>query len=165
MKPISTCLLVAGLLLAQSAWAQSPSVTSTLQAHRVDVVAGNAVRKAADAGTPGDVVEYVGTYRNVGTTAAGRLLATIPVPVGTTFVEGSVAPAGAQASTDGVHFAAMPLLRAVRQPDGSTRQEPLPLTAYRYLRWDLGSLAPGGEAAVRLRVRIDSAPETATARP
>ena len=165
MRSITNCLLVAGLLLAQSAWAQSPSVTSTLQAQRVDVVAGNAVRKPADAGKPGDVVEYTGTYRNVGTTAAGKLLATIPVPVGTTFVDGSVAPAGAQASTDGVRFAAMPLLRTVRQADGSTRQEPLPLAEYRYLRWELGSLAAGGEAVVRLRVRIDSAAETASVRP
>lgn len=157
MRTLNTCLLAAGLLLAQLAFAQSPSVTSTLQVQPVDAAGVTQARQAAAAGKPGDVVEYVGTYRNVGPTDAGKLLATIPVPAGTTFVEGGVAPANAQASTDGVRFAATPLMRSVRQPDGSSRQEPVPLADYRHVRWELGTLAAGREAVVRMRVRIDSA--------
>lgn len=164
MRTLNTCLLAAGLLLAQLAFAQSPSVTSTLQVQQVDA-AGVTQSGQAAAGKPGDLVEYVGTYRNVGSTAAGKLLATIPVPVGTTFVHGGAAPANALASTDGVRFAAMPLVRSVRQPDGSSRQEPVPLADYRFVRWDLGTLPAAGERVVRLRVRIDAAAETAAVKP
>ena len=112
---LQTCLLAAGLLLAPWAAAQAPVVTSTLTAKRVETVEGKSVAKPADAGRPGDVLEYSGTYHNGGTRAVDKLMATIPVPAGTTFLADSAAPARAQASTDGVHFAAMPLMRAVRQ--------------------------------------------------
>ncbi|OYZ02020.1 MAG: hypothetical protein B7Y42_02965, partial [Polaromonas sp. 28-63-22] len=60
----------------------------------------------------------------------------------------------------GVVFAAMPLMRSVRQPDGSQRSEAVPLADYRALRWNVGTLAAGRSAVVSLRVRID-APATA----
>ena len=161
LKP---CLLAAALLLAQLALAQTPAVTSTLVAKRVETVAGKQVLAPADSGKPGDTFEYAGTYRNAGPGSADRLVATIPVPTGTTFVAGSAEPAPhAQASTDGVRFASMPLLRTVRQADGSTRQEPVPLADYRFVRWELGTLAPGADAVVKLRVQIDSAATAAAA--
>lgn len=165
MNILKTGLAALSLLLANLAFAQGPAVTSTLQVHKVDAAGVTQAGQLAEAGKPGDVVEYVGTYRNTGTTAAGKLLATIPVPVGTTFVAGSATPSAAQASTDGVRFAAMPLLRTVRQADGSTRQEPEPLSAYRFVRWDVGTLAAGRDAVVRMRVRIDSADDPAPSRP
>jgi uncharacterized repeat protein (TIGR01451 family) len=153
---LQTCLLAAGLLLAPWAAAQAPVVTSTLTAKRVETVEGKAVTTPADAGRPGDVLEYSGTYHNGGTRAVEKLMATIPVPAGTTFLADSAAPARAQASTDGVHFAAMPLMRAVRQADGSVRQQPVPLAEYRFIRWELGTLAAASDAVVKLRVQIDS---------
>ncbi len=161
LKP---CLLAAALLLAQLAFAQTPAVTSTLVAKRVETVAGKQVLTAADSGKPGDYVEYSGTYRNAGPRAADKLVATLPVPAGTTFVAGSADPAPrAQASIDGVRFAPMPLMRAVRQADGTTRQEPVPLSDYRFVRWELGTLAPGADAVVKLRVQIDTTAATAAA--
>jgi uncharacterized repeat protein (TIGR01451 family) len=157
--------LVTSLLVTASAGAQAPAVTSVLQASRIDLVDGKPVRKPAESGKPGDVIEYAGTYRNAGKTAVEKLAATIPVPAGTTFVASSFEPAGAQASTDGVRFAAMPLTRSVRQPDGTTRQEPVPLADYRFVRWDLGTLPASAERVVRLRVRIDAAADTAAAKP
>lgn len=162
LKP---CLLAAGLVLAQLAAAQTPAVSSTLAASRVETVAGKEVLTRADNGKPGDLVEYSGTYRNAGGKPVDKLVATLPVPAGTTFVAGSAAPARAQASTDGVRFAPMPLVRTVRQADGSLRQEPVPLAEYRYLRWELGTLAGGADAVVKLRVQIDSAATTASAKP
>jgi uncharacterized repeat protein (TIGR01451 family) len=159
---LTSCLLVAGVILAQAGYAQSPSVTSTLAAKRVETVSGKVVLNPADSGKPGDLVEYTGTWRNAGRNGVEKLVATIPVPAGTTFVAGTAHPASAQASTDGTRFAALPLMRAVRQPDGTTRQEPVPLSEYRYVRWELGTLAAGADAVVKLRVRID-ADATATA--
>jgi len=159
--------LVAGALaaLAASAWAQ-PNVQSELVAEKlVRAPSGQLSRSAADAVKPGDLVVYTATYRNTGKATAEKLAATIPIPAGTVLVESSSEPAGAQASTDGVRFAAMPLMRAVRQPDGTTRQEPVPLADYRFVRWDLGTLPAAGQRVVGLRVRVDANPDTATARP
>jgi uncharacterized repeat protein (TIGR01451 family) len=159
--------LVAGAFAALgcAAWAQ-PKVQSELIAEKlVRAPSGQFSRTAADSVKPGDLVAYTATYRNTGKSPADKLAATIPIPAGTTFVEASSEPAGAQASTDGVRFAAMPLVRTVRQADGSTRQEPVPLADYRYVRWDLGTLPASGQRAVALRVRIDAAADTAAAKP
>jgi uncharacterized repeat protein (TIGR01451 family) len=158
---LKTCLLAAGLAFLPWAFAQTPAVTSTLAAKRVETVAGKTVLTPADAGKPGDLVEYSGTYHNGGASAVDKLVATIPVPAGTTFQAGSAEPARAQASTDGVHYAAMPLMRPVRHADGTVHQEPVPLADYRFVRWELGTLAPATDALVKLRVQIDSAATTA----
>jgi uncharacterized repeat protein (TIGR01451 family) len=144
-----------GLLLGQVTFAQS-QVSSTLLAQRVDVVDGKAVLKPAMQSKPGEVIDYSSTYKNSGTAAAEKLVATVPVPVGTTLIAGSAEPAQALASTDGTVFAAMPLMRTVRQADGSQRSEAVPLADYRALRWDLGTLAAGRATVVSLRTRIDS---------
>ena len=162
---LKTCLLAAGLGMAMWASAQTPTLTSTLAAQRVQTVNGKQVLAPATAGQPGDLVEYSGTYRNSGAKPVEKLVATIPVPAGTTFVAGTAEPLRAEASTDGARFAPMPLVRTVRQADGTVRLEPVPLADYRFVRWEIGTLAPAGEAVVRLRVQIDSAATTAAAKP
>lgn len=156
---VSFCVLAAGLVASPFVLAQG-AVTSVLTAQRVDMEAGKPVLKPATATKPGDVIAYAGTYRNGGTAAANKLMAVIPVPVGTTLVAGSAEPAQAQASTDGARFAPMPLMRSVKLADGSERREAVPLADYRALRWELGTLAPAASSVVALRVRVDT-PETA----
>ncbi len=153
-KLLGFCLFAAGLVLGQSAFAQG-AVSSTLTAQRVETEGGKLVLKPATSSKPGDVIAYTGTYRNGGTAAADKLLATIPVPSGTSLVAASADPARAQASTDGISFAPMPLMRNVKQADGSERREAVPLADYRALRWEIGTLAPGASSVVALRVRID----------
>jgi uncharacterized repeat protein (TIGR01451 family) len=148
------CLFTTGLLTVQGAFAQG-AVTSTLTAQRVETEAGKTVLKPAAVSKPGDVLAYTGTYRNGGTAPADKLTAVIPVPAGTTLVAGSAEPAKAQASTDGTRFAPMPLMRTVKQADGSDRREAVPLADYRAVRWEIGALAPGASSDVALRVRID----------
>ena len=162
---LNLCFLVASLTLGQAALAQSPAVTSTLTAQRVDMVNGKAVLKPAAQSKPGEVIEYSGIYRNAGTTAVDKLQAIVPVPAGTTFVAGSALPAAALASLDGTRFAPMPLQRTVKQPDGSERKEAVPLAEYRALRWELGTLGAGSSAQVSLRVRIDSPIAVSSAKP
>lgn len=147
------------------AMAQVSPVSSQLLAQRVEMVAGKPVLKPAGDGKPGDVLQYSATYRNTGAAAAGKLLATVPVPPGTTFIEASAEPAQAMASTDGNSFAPMPLTRMVKQADGSTRKESVPLADYRALRWEIGTLPAGGSAVVSLRVRIDSPAAAPAAKP
>jgi uncharacterized repeat protein (TIGR01451 family) len=166
MKPnLYFCIFAVylGLGLGQSAMAQGSTVTSRLVAQRVEMVDGKAVVKPAGEGKPGEIIEYSGTYRNGGTAAVDKLLATIPVPDGTSYIAGSSNPASAQASTDGTHFAPVPLIRTVRQSDGSERKEPVPLSDYRAVRWEVGTLLPGSSSAVSLRVRIDAPPAAGSA--
>ena len=155
MKKLIFYIFVACMGCGQVALAQTP-VTSTLLAQRVEIVDGKPVLKPAAESKPGDVIDYSSTYQNAGKATAENLLAFVPVPAGTTLIAGSAQPARAQASTDGVVFAAIPLMRSVRQPDGSQRSEPVPLVDYRALRWELGTLAAGRSAVVSLRVRVDT---------
>ena len=66
---LTSCLLAAGLILGQAAFAQAPAVTSKLVAQRIDA-AGKPL--AAEAGKPGDLVEYSAAYRNTGAKEIGR---------------------------------------------------------------------------------------------
>jgi uncharacterized repeat protein (TIGR01451 family) len=157
------CLLAFGLVSGWAVQAQGSAVSSQLLAERVVTVDGKTVLQPAGQGKSGDVIQYSATYRNGGAASADKLLATVPVPTGTTLVAGSVQPAQAQASTDGAVFAPMPLLRQVKQADGSMRQEAVPLAEYRALRWEIGSLPAGRTTVVSLRTRIDSPPVAAAA--
>lgn len=159
------CIFAAGVALGQMVLAQASPVSSQLLAQRVEMAGGKPVLKPAGDGKPGDVLQYSATYRNTSAAAAGKLLATIPVPPGTTFIAASAEPAQALASTDGALFAPMPLTRMVKQADGSVRKEPVPLAEYRALRWEIGTLPAGGSTVVSLRVRIDPPVATAAAKP
>jgi uncharacterized repeat protein (TIGR01451 family) len=152
---LNFAIFAAGLALGQATFAQS-QVSSTLLAQRVAMVDGKEVLKPATQSKLGEVIDYSSTYKNSSTATAEKLVATVPVPPGSTLIAGSAEPAQALASTDGAVFAAMPLMRTVRQSDGSQRSEAVPLADYRALRWDLGTLGAGRTAVVSLRVRIDS---------
>ena len=147
---------VAALAIGFAVSAQTPAVTSVLVAQRVEMVNGQAVLKSATQAGPGDVVSYTSTYRNNSGNAVEKMLAVVPVPFGTTLLGESPMPPNAQATTDGKTYSAMPLMRAVKQPDGSMRNMPVPLAEYRALRWDIGSLGSGKSVAVSLQVRLDA---------
>lgn len=168
-RPVQTmlaALATAGFLWVGAqpvAWAQgpaltaAPAVTSKLTAQRVEMIDGKAVFKPATDGKPGQVIEYVGTYKNNSKSAINKLLATLPVPVGTTYVAGSAEPSLAvQASVDGVRFAPAPLMRRIRAADGTERREPVPLSDYRALRWEIATLPADGSTEIKMRVSIDS---------
>jgi len=106
---------------------------------------------------PGDTIEYQVTYRNTGATAARDVLATLPVPKGgMAYVADSAAPAKVSASLDGKQYAPLPLTRTVVR-EGKQVTETVPVSEYRFLRWQLGELAPGRSATVSSRMRLDGA--------
>lgn len=154
--PIALGLVVA--LASSAVWAQTVSsnaVTSQLSAQVVGLVDGKVVTKPAADAKPGDVIEYRSVYGNNTKSTINGLLATIPVPAGTTYVEGSAVPAAPTASVDTVTFATIPLIRTVQGANGVIRKEPVPLAEYRAVRWNAGSLGAGQETVVSLRVRVN----------
>src|SRR5439155_26907492 len=78
---------------------------------------------------------------------------------------GSQPPPRGLASTDAAPCAPPPLMRSVRQPDGSERRVPVPLEEYRALRWNLGTLAAGQSAQVQARVRVNTVQPPAASPP
>jgi uncharacterized repeat protein (TIGR01451 family) len=166
MKPIFRLGIIAtALALGQQALAQEPVVTSMLTANRVEFVDGKPTLQPAYEAKPGDLLEYRASYANHGTGAIAHLQATLPIPAGTTLVADSPVPRSSLASTDGSHFAAMPLVHPVTTPDGKTHMEPVPLAEYRALRWDLGLINPGKSAEVHMQVRINPPSLSLTERP
>ena len=155
-RQMVVCLAaMCGTAVASSQTVSANTVSSSLSAQVVSVVDGKPVTKLATNAKPGDVLEYRAVYANNTKSAINDLLATIPVPVGTTFIEGSATPAGPTASADTVTFALMPLIRTIKGANGVLRKEPVPLENYRAVRWNAGSLAAGQETVVSLRVLVN----------
>ena len=104
---------------------------------------------------PGDVLEYRAVYRNQGKQAVRNVLAVLPVPLNSlSYIPASANPQRVWASLDGRKFELAPLLRTVTLADGKREIRPVPVSEYRYLRWDLGELKPGAQAAVAARMRM-----------
>jgi uncharacterized repeat protein (TIGR01451 family) len=106
---------------------------------------------------PGDVVEYRATYTNQGEATVRGLTATLPIPVDTNYLGLTATPAGVEASTDGVRFAPIPLMRKVTGKDGRERWEPVPASEYRALRWQIAELAAKASQSIAARVVVPSA--------
>ena len=124
-------LIVAALPLH----AQTAAVVSTLEAHRVVRGAdGSESFASADVAKPGDVIEYVATYRNTTGEAIHDLQATLPIPPHTELIPGSARPSAARASLDAREFASLPLKRKTLR-DGREVDEAVPFREYRFLRW------------------------------
>ena len=125
-----------------------------LTAQRVTVSGGKEVFATADKARPGDVIEYRAVYRNDGKSSVRDLFATLPVPAGLEYLPKTAAPAVVLASTDGVSFAPVPLLRKERSADGREVVREVPLSEYRALRWPVGTLAAKDSRTVRARMRV-----------
>ena len=85
-----------------------------------------------------------------------NLQATLPIPVSTEVLLDSVLPKGVSASRDGRNFAPAPLMQTVKMPNGATQTRAVPMSAYRALRWPVGSLQAGQNVVVRARVRLNA---------
>jgi len=131
---------------------QKGPLESTLEQHKVVRAADGAESLApATSVRPGDVIEYVATYRNTGRAPITGVEATVPIPANTEFVAGSARPASARASVDGTTYAPMPLVRQVVR-GGRSAEEMVPAREYRYLRWSAPEL--GANQSVRFTARV-----------
>lgn len=107
---------------------------------------------------PGDTIEYRATYEGDAKASARNVQITLPVPqAGLVWQPWASAPeAGVPmlASRDGERFEPVPLMRAENLPDGRRVMRPVPLSEYRFLRWQLGDLPAGATRVVRARMRF-----------
>ena len=105
---------------------------------------------------PGDVIEYRAVYANRSKKPVTGLVATLPIPSGTEYVPKSAHADehAAQAATVDGRFGSEPLMRKVKLADGRERQEPVPYSEYRTLRWTLGQLPAEGAVTVKARARV-----------
>lgn len=128
-------------------------IASKLQVQSVTEVSHQEVLKNVSSVKPGDLLQYSVVYSNSGTSGVSHLLGTLPIPEGTT-LELDHLSTGAFASTDGKSFKPLPLMHSVVGKDGVTREEKVPLSDIRVLRWDLDSLNPQQNKTVMARVRV-----------
>lgn len=127
-----------------------------LVAHKVVIDAdGKESLAAAREIKPGEVLEYQAVYINQSKQPVQNVKAVLPIPSGAfSYVAGGANPARVSASVDGKKFEAVPLMRTVILPDGKREFRPVPVSEYRYLRWDLGDMKPGAQATVAARMRM-----------
>jgi uncharacterized repeat protein (TIGR01451 family) len=143
-----------------AAWAQ-PNVQSELVAEKlVRAPSGQLSRAAADAVKPGDLVAYTAKYRNAGNEPARALVVTVPVPSGMEYQgrqpDEKLAPA--LASLDGKTYSAIPLVRKVKNAQGQEVAQEVPLSEYRFLRWNVPQLAAGANVAVQVTAKVSTNP-------
>lgn len=166
--------LLGAACLGTSAWAQAtlaaqPAVSAPapVAAKAVTVVLtqfkvvknAKGVEQLVDAAAvkPGDVIEYQATYKNNGKQAVSGLVANLPIPAGLEYLPKSARPGAklVEVATSNGQFAAEPLMRPAAAPGKPA--EAVPYNEYRSVRWSLGQLPAGGEAAVTARARVEGA--------
>jgi len=150
-KVNSAKVILAILAVSLSAQAE---VKVILVANKITTSNGAEVKESGQTAKPGDTIEYVAEYRNTDKTAVRNVVATLPVPAGMEYLPGTESPRTALASTDGMHFSAIPLKRTVHNAAGQPTEELVPYSEYRTLRWDLGEISGGGNKTVAARVRV-----------
>lgn len=171
-RPIRRVLALVGLLvmgfmpLAATAAEASPAAASSkiqapiainLKQFKV-VQAENGEAKLLDAAVvmPGDVIEYRATYSNRGA-ATLPVVATMPIPENMEYIKDSAQANKKLAHTVALHdaqFSNEPLVKKVLTASGATLSQPIPYASYRYVRWDLGRLAPGNSIEVSVRAKV-----------
>jgi uncharacterized repeat protein (TIGR01451 family) len=139
-----------------SAKTQSPIVVNLKQFKVIQDAKGEAKYTDASLVLPGDLLEYQATYTNRGTVPL-TVTATLPVPEAVEYVKDSAkakpALAHSVALKDSV-FAQEPLTRKVAATGASALVQQVPYAEYRFVRWDLGRLAPGASAEVSIRAQV-----------
>ena len=155
---ILKALAGAAILIASAvpAHAQKPrvQVEATLEVRKVVRGAGASEAFASgDVVKPGDVIEYVATFRNTTDKPVRNLEPTLPLPEQTELVPGSARPASVRASLDSREFAVLPLKRKT-VANGRETIETVPYREYRALRWAPVELAAGKSTRVSARVRV-----------
>lgn len=144
-------VIMTGAALAQSRGPVSVALVSQKVQAQAD---GQELRVTAEKAKPGDVLEYVATYRNTSRAGVRHLEPTLPIPAGLEYLPGSARPPPAKASVDGRVFEPLPLRRVVKFADGRVEEQLVPLAEYRALRWAFGDLAAGQSTNVVARVRV-----------
>ncbi|WP_438479672.1 hypothetical protein [Oleiharenicola lentus] len=146
-------LLLAGQIFGQSK--NSSPLDIKLKAQTVEVAAdGKELLKDNASTAPGGVVLYTATYHSNSLKPLGNVQPILPIPEGMEYIPDTASPAPASASIDGKTFEPVPLTRTRKLPSGDEVAYRVPISSYRALRWDAGTLSPGASFVVTARARI-----------
>jgi uncharacterized repeat protein (TIGR01451 family) len=164
LPKVAGALLAGGLILTGVTWAASPSASSsaTTKDLAISLTARKVIKQpdgkekllAADRAFPGEIIQYDALYVNQTARPLTRVSPTLPIPNGMVFVPNSATPPPAEASLDGRSFQRIPIVRKVTTPTGEEKEEEVPATEYRALRWHAGDLASGARTVVTARTRL-----------
>ena len=158
---------VAGITLSLSG---APLAAEALESHMSFLVVetaqdGTEALVERDAVKPGEVIHYVLAHENKTDAGMQGLIIAAPVPEGLTLTNDGAStsvPAVFEVQADldpeleGLEWSTLPAMRKVVDPDGSLREEELPLEAVRAVRWSLSEeLAAGETARNTYRVRVN----------
>ena len=154
-RPVAYALLFLGFLAGQSFAQTAGDVRVILKAQKVlKTKDGKETLQLAERAFPGEVIQYDALYKNQGKQGVHNLQPTLPIPAGLEYIPQASAPAPAKASLDGKNFEAIPLMRTVTAANGEVKQEPVPYSEYRALRWEMGDLDSGKTAVISARARL-----------
>jgi hypothetical protein len=107
---------------------------------------------------PGEILEWNMLSVNEGTGAAREYKAVGHIPKGTAFVAGSAVGEGSSTVTysidGGKTFSTQPIIEE-KQPDGTVKRIPAPVSMYTEVRYEwTDSLAAGGKVSASYKVRV-----------
>jgi uncharacterized repeat protein (TIGR01451 family) len=115
-----------------------------------------AIEKAGSVG-PGEVINYTITSNNEGSGSARDYKTTGPIPARTIYIDGSAKAEGASAvySLDGgKSYSTKPIIDQ-RQPDGSVKKVPAPVSMYTHVRFEWSDpLVAKGHCSASYQVRV-----------
>jgi len=131
-------------------------VKVVLTAHKIVKTDGTEQSISADKAKPGDVIEYVATYKNTDSKPATDVTATLPIPHGMEYMPNTASPEHVMASTGDEHYAPVPLKRTVKDANGTPKEELVPYSEYRSLRWQLGAMPGAATRDVKARVKVQT---------
>ncbi len=164
LPSVALCLLVLGgaAALAQK---QFRSVASNPRPE-VKVTLSGAIERdqklipleKAEAVNPGETLDWTITSENDGNAAAHEYKTVGQIPRGSVLVAGSTTADGSASVVysidNGKTFSPQPMIEE-KQPDGSTKQVPAPVSMYTQLRYEWADpLASGGRLQASYKVRV-----------
>ncbi|PYS47494.1 MAG: hypothetical protein DMF68_15840 [Acidobacteria bacterium] len=162
---VALCLLVLG---GAAALAQRQFRSATVAGARpeVKVTLSGAIERdqkllpieKAETVNPGETLDWIITSENDGNASAHDYKAVGQIPRGTVLVAGSTTADGSASVVysidNGKSFSSQPMIEE-KQPDGSTKQVPAPVSMYTQLRYEWSDpLASGGRLQASYKVRV-----------
>jgi len=114
---------------------------------------------AAEAASPGDLLQYTGRYTNTSEEPLAGLVINGPIPANTIFEEGGLSvsqEADLEVLIEGEAWQGLPASKTVTMQDGSKKRVPATPADYRQIRWRLTDvLAPEATLVTVYRVRVE----------
>jgi uncharacterized repeat protein (TIGR01451 family) len=164
LAPLALSLLVLGGVAALAQKQFLPARSSVRPVVKVSL-AGSVERDGKQLGLdavqtvqPGEILSWQIVSVNEGDAAARDYKAVGHIPSGTSFVAGSAAGESGSTVTysidGGTTFSTLPVIEE-RQPDGSVKQLPAPVSMYTEVRYEWSdALTAGGKLSAAYKVRV-----------